>query len=183
MGKSKEMGKSRNEKQAIVEELKDNLSQSQMVLVIDYKGLTVAEITNLRRRLRETGTTCTVAKNTLMSRAIDGDDKWQAMSEFLAQSSAFLMVRDDIGGAIKAYQEFQKVSKKTELRGGVLEGQALDAEQVKAIGSLPSKEQLMAQVAGALNSVTAKIAIGIKEVPGSLARALQAVADKEKEAA
>ena len=86
-------------------------------------------------------------------------------------------------GALKAYQDFQKASKKTELRGGVMEGRALTEADVKAIADLPSKEQLIAQVAGAINGVAAKVAIGINQVPSSLARAIQAVADKDKEAA
>ncbi|MDX2098204.1 MAG: 50S ribosomal protein L10 [Leptolyngbyaceae cyanobacterium bins.59] len=173
------MGRTKEGKAEIIAELKERLSESQLALVIDYKGLTVAEITDLRKRLRASGTTCTVTKNTLMQIAIDGDSNWQSMTEFLSGSSAFLLVKEDIGGAIKAYQDFQKAAKKTELRGGVMEGRALSADAVKAIGNLPSKEQLMAQIAGALNSVTAKVAIGINQVPSSLARAIKAVSEKE----
>jgi large subunit ribosomal protein L10 len=175
------MGRTRENKQEIIAELKETLSESQLAVVIDYKGLSVGEITDLRRRLRPTGTVCKVTKNTFMGIAIEGDEKWQPMTEFLQGSSAFLLVKDDIGGAIKAYQDFQKATKKTELRGGVMEGRALNQDAVKAIADLPSKEQLMAQIAGALNSLTTKIAVGIKEVPASLARGLQAVADKDKE--
>lgn len=175
------MGRTVENKNEIIAELKETLSQSQMAIVIDYKGLTVSELTDLRRRLRPSGTVCKVTKNTLMGRAIEGDDNWLAMEEFLKGTSAFLLVKDDIGGAIKAYQDFQKASKKSELRGGVMEGRRLSDVDVKAIGDLPSKEQLMAQVAGALNALTAKIAVGIKEVPASIARGLQAVADKENE--
>ncbi|NJL38055.1 MAG: 50S ribosomal protein L10 [Leptolyngbyaceae cyanobacterium SM1_4_3] len=175
------MGRTLENKQAIVAELKDNLSQSQLALVIDYKGLSVSEITDLRNRLRPTGTSCTVTKNTLMRIAVDGDANWQPMTEFCKESSAFLLVKDDIGGAIKAYQDFQKASKKTAIRGGVMEGRALSEADVKAIGDLPSKEQLMGQVAGAINAVATKIATGINEVPASLARVLQAVADKDKD--
>jgi large subunit ribosomal protein L10 len=166
-------------KQAIVADLKQQLSESQMMVVIDYKGLSVAEITDLRRRLRATGASCQVTKNTLMRRAVEGDENWQAMQGLLKESSAFLFLKDDIGGAIKAYQEFQKVTKKSEVRGGVLEGKALSEADVKAIGDLPSKEQLMAQIAGALNALATKVAVGIKEVPSSIARGLQAYADKD----
>jgi large subunit ribosomal protein L10 len=174
------MGRTRENKQAIIEELKQTLSESQLAVVIDYQGLSVSEITDLRRRLRPTGTVCKVTKNTFMGIAVDGDEKWQAMTDLLKGSSAFLLVKDDISGAIKAYQDFQKASKKTELRGGVMEGRALNEAQVKAIGDLPSKEQLMAQIAGAINGVATKLAVGINEVPASLARALQAVSDQEK---
>lgn len=175
------MGRTKESKDAIITELKESLSESQMALVIDYQGLSVAEITDLRRRLRPKGASCKVTKNTLMGIAVDGDTKWQPIEEFLKGSSAFLLVKDDFGGAIKAYQDFQKATKKTALRGGVLDGKALSEADVKAIADLPSKEQLMAQIAGALNAVTAKIAIGINEVPASVARGLQAYADKDKE--
>jgi large subunit ribosomal protein L10 len=173
------MGRTLEDKKEILEELKETLSSAQMALVINYKGLTVAEITDLRRRLRPTGTVCKVTKNTLMRIAIEGDQTWEPMTNFLSDSSAFLLVRDDVGGAIKAYQDFQKATKKTELRGGVMEGRALTEQDVKAIGDLPSKEQLMAQIAGAINGVATKLAVGINEVPGSLARAIKAVSEKE----
>lgn len=173
------MGRTLENKKSIVAELKDTLSQSQLAIVINYQGLTVAEITDLRRRLRPSGTECKVTKNTLMRIAVDGTENWEPLAKLSKDSTAFLLVKEDIGGAIKAYQDFQKASKKTVILGGVMEGRALSEADVKAIGDLPSKEQLMAQVAGALNALAGKIATGINEVPASLARALQAVADKE----
>ncbi|QLE59164.1 50S ribosomal protein L10 [Nostoc sp. TCL26-01] len=174
------MGRTLEDKQQIVAELKETLSESTLALVIEYQGLTVAEITDLRRRLRPSGTVCKVTKNTLMGIAIQDDEKWQPLSELLKGSSAFLLVKEDFSSAIKAYQDFQKVTKKTELRGGVMEGRLLKEPDVKALGDLPSKEQLMGQIAGAINAVATKLALGINEVPSGLARALQAVADQEK---
>ena len=184
------MGRTLENKKEIVSELKTLLSDSQLALVIDYKGLTVGEITDLRNRLREKGSTCKITKNTLMRIAVDGDEAWQPMTEFLKDSSAFLLVQDDLGGAIKAYQDFQKATKKTELRGGVMEGRALNENDIKAITDLPSKEELMARIAGAIqantrklavgiNAVPTKLAVGIKEVPASLTRAIKAVSEKE----
>jgi large subunit ribosomal protein L10 len=173
------MGRSPESKRQIVAELKAALKETQMTFVIDYQGLSVKEITDLRNRLRPVGATCTVAKNTFMRLAVDGDTTWQPLTEYAAGASAFIFVKEDMSGAIKAYQDFQKVSKKTELRGGALDGKGLSQADVKAIGDLPSKEVLMAQIAGALNAVTAKVAIGIKEVPSSIARGIQAYADKD----
>lgn len=175
------MGRSLADKQDMVAVLKEDLSEAQLALVIDYKGLTVAEITDLRRRLRPTGTVCQVAKNTLMGIAIDGQDNWQPMSELLKGSSAFLLVKEDVSGAIKAYQDFQKASKKTELRGGVMEGRLLKEADVKAIGDLPSKEQLIAQIAGAINGVATKLAVSINEVPASLGRSIKAISEKDQD--
>uniref|UniRef100_A0ACD5GVS8 50S ribosomal protein L10 n=1 Tax=Desertifilum tharense IPPAS B-1220 TaxID=1781255 RepID=A0ACD5GVS8_9CYAN len=175
------MGRTLEQKKEIVEELKQSLSESQMVFVINYQGLSVAEITNLRRQLRPTGTDCKVTKNTLMRIAVDGNEAWEPMKDLLSDSSAFMLVREDISGAIKAYQAFQKATKKTELRGGVMEGRALSEAEVKALGDLPSKEVLMAQIAGAINALATKIAVGINEVPASVTEVLQAYADKDKE--
>jgi large subunit ribosomal protein L10 len=177
------MGRTLENKKAIVADLKDLLQDMQLTFVIDYKGLSVAEITDLRNRLREKGGICKITKNTLMRIAVEEDDNWKAIQPLLKETSAFLMAGDDVGGAVKAYKEFQKATKKTELRGGVMEGKILSKADVEALGDLPSKEELYAQIAGTINAVTTKIAVGVKEVPGSLARSIQAIADQEKDAA
>ncbi|MEB3358723.1 MAG: 50S ribosomal protein L10, partial [Synechococcales bacterium] len=108
----------------------------------------------------------------------------------LKESSAFLLLKDDLGKAIKAYQAFQKDTKKTTLRGGVMEGRALTEADVNAITELPTKEELIARIAGAINAiptklavgtkaVPTKLAVGIKEVPASLVRAIRAVSEKD----
>ncbi|NEQ98956.1 MAG: 50S ribosomal protein L10 [Cyanothece sp. SIO2G6] len=184
------MGRTLENKQEIVAELKEQLSSAQLALVIDYKGLTVAEIADLRGRLRESGAVCKITKNTLMRIATEEDETWKPMGEFLQGTSAFLLLKDDLGKGIKAYQAFQKDTKKTELRGGVMEGRALNEADIKAITELPTKEELIARIAGAINAVPTKLAVGtkavptklavgIKEVPNSLVRAINAVAQKE----
>ena len=169
------MGRTRDSKAEVVAGLKELLQESQLAMIVDYQGLSVAEITDLRRRLQPSGTTCKVTKNTLMRLAIAENDDWQPMNQFLKGSSAFLLVREDVRGAVKAYQAFKKDTKKTEFRGGVMQGQALNEDQVKAIADLPSKEELMAQVAGAINSLATKLAVGINQVPSSLARGINEV--------
>ncbi|MEM9543503.1 MAG: 50S ribosomal protein L10 [Cyanobacteria bacterium P01_E01_bin.42] len=185
------MGRTRESKEVVISDLKGLLEESQLAVVVDFQGLTVAEITDLRDRLRPSGAVCKVTKNTLMRIAVEENDDWKPMTEFLSGTNAFLLVKDDIGGAVRAYQDFKKAAKKTEFRGGVMQGRALNEEEVKAIADLPSKEELMAQIAGALNSIPTKLARsinevpsslarGINEVPSSLGRALQAVAQKEE---
>jgi large subunit ribosomal protein L10 len=173
------MGRTREDKATVIAEVQELIQDAQMAMVIDYQGLTVAEITDLRGRLRPLGGTCKIAKNTLVHRALDGQEAWQPMQEFLTGTIAIIVLKDDLGGAIKAYKKFQKDTKKTELRGGVLEGKSLTSADVEAIGDLPSKEQLMGQIAGGINALATKIALGIKEVPASVARGLQAHVDKE----
>ncbi|MBF2014546.1 MAG: 50S ribosomal protein L10 [Rivularia sp. T60_A2020_040] len=184
------MGRTLEDKKAIVADLKEVLSESSLALIVDYQGLSVSEISDLRNRMRPTGTVCKRAKNTLMRIAVQEDQQWQPMTQYLQDSSVFLLVKEDLKEAIKAYEEFQKVTKKTEIRGGVLEGQALTVDQVKALKELPSKQELMARIAGSLNAVATKLAKGINqvptklakginEVPSSLVRAVKAVSEKE----
>lgn len=175
------MGRTLANKKEIVAELKELLSETESIFVIDYKGLTVAEISDLRNRIREKGGTCTIAKNTLINIAVDGDENWQPVQTFLKDTTALLLTKDDIGGVVKEYKKFQKDTKKTELRGGVLEGKALNKAEAEAIADLPSKEELYAKIAGALNALAVKVAIGVKEVPSSIARGIKAYAEKEGE--
>lgn len=169
------MGRTRENKATVIADLKELLNDAQLAFVIDYQGLSVAEITDLRNRLRPTGSVCKVTKNTFMRLAVEENETWQPMTDFLQGSSAFVLVQDDVGGAVRAYQGFKKDTKKTEFRGGVMQGQALNEDQVKAIADLPSKEELMGQLAGAINSISTKLAVGINEVPSSLGRVINEV--------
>ena len=173
------MGRTLANKKEIVAELKESLGDSQLAFVINYEGLSVAEITDLRNRLRPSGASCKITKNTLMNIAIDGDDNWQPMQEFLSDASAFLFTGEEIGAAVKAYKGFQKETKKTELRGGVMEGQVLTKEQVEALGDLPTKDELYAKIAGSINALATKLAVGVKEIPSGLARGIKAVSEQE----
>jgi len=173
------MGRTLESKQQIVEELKGLLGEAEMALVLDFKGLSVKEMTDLRTRLQASNGVCKVTKNTLMRRAIDGDTTWANLESLLTGTNAFVLVKGDVGGAVKAIQAFQKDTKKSETKGGLFEGKVLSQADIKAIGDLPSKEVLLAQIAGAINAVATKVAVGINEVPSGLARALKQVADGE----
>ena len=167
------MGRSLKDKQQIVEELKELLDGAAMALVLDYQGLSIKEMGDLRGRLAAANGVCKVAKNTLMRRAIEGDSDWANLDPLLSGTNAFVLVRGDVGGAVKAVQSFQKDSKKSELKGGLFEGRLLSKDDIKAIGDLPTREVLIAQIAGAINAVATKVAVGINEVPSGLARALK----------
>ena len=167
------MGRTLENKQQIVEELKQLLGEAEMALVLDYKGLSIKEMSDLRTRLQASHGVCKVTKNTLMRRAIDGNSAWSELDSLLTGTNAFVLVKGDVGGAVKAVQSFQKDTKKSDVKGGLFEGQLLSQNDIKAIGDLPSKEVLMAQIAGAINAVTTKLAVGINEVPSGLARALK----------
>ncbi|MEL6163164.1 MAG: 50S ribosomal protein L10 [Cyanobacteria bacterium J06628_3] len=185
------MGRTLANKKEIVADLKGLLDKSSLAIVIDYENLSVSEITDLRNRLRPTGTVCKRTKNTLMRIAVEEDTQWQPITQYLQDSSVFLLVEEELKDAIKAYEDFQKATKKTKIRGGVLEGQALTVDEIKALKELPSKQELMARIAGGINAVATRLAVGvnqvptklgrgINQVPSSLARALQQVSQKEE---
>ena len=171
------MGRTLESKQQSVEELKGLLGEAEMALVLDYKGLTIKEMSDLRTRLQASNGICKVTKNTLLRRAIDGDSAWSELESLLTGTNAFVLIKGDVGGAVKAVQSFQKDTKKSEVKGGLFEGKLLSQAEIKAIGELPSKEALLAQIAGAINAVATKVAVGINEVPSGLARALKAHAE------
>ena len=144
-----------------------------MAVVLDYKGLTIKEMSDLRAKLHSNHSICKVTKNSLMRRAIDGESNWSGLESLLTGTNAFVLIKEDVGGAVKAIQNFQKETNKSETKGALFEGKLLTELEIKEIANLPSREVLMAKIAGAINGVATKIAIGINEVPSGLARSLK----------
>ena len=174
------MGRTLENKQQIVTEIKSLLNDSEMAVVLDYKGLTIKEMSDLRSRLQTTKGICKVTKNSLMRKAIDGDSNWNDLESLLTGTNAFVLIKEDVGGAVKAIQSFQKDTNKSETKGALFEGKLLSNSEIKEIASLPTKEVLMAKIAGALNGVATKIAISINEVPSGLARSLKQHSEKSE---
>jgi large subunit ribosomal protein L10 len=177
----KNVGK-RPVKEIVVNDIKTMLDKSTAVIVMDYRGLTVAEITDFRRRVRPLGSSCVITKNTLMGVAIR-DSKWEKLEGILSGPSAFVFTDGKLREVIKAYEGFQKDTKKTELRGGIAEGLIFDLAGLKQFAELPTREELFGQVAGMVLSIPTKIAVGIKEIPSGLARAIAAIEKQKQEAA
>lgn len=141
----------RPEKEATVSEIQQKFAASKSVILADYRGLNVEEVTELRKKLREAGIEYKVAKNTLTSRAakaanIDGLD------QFLSGPTALAFGFNDVVSPAKILANFAKNHKKLELKGGVLEGQVIDLQKVNALANLPSREVLLGQVAGMLQA-------------------------------
>ncbi len=167
------MGRTLENKQQIVQEIKTLLNESEMAVVLDFKGLSIKEMSDLRARLHATQGICKVTKNSLMRRAIEGESNWSDLDSLLTGSNAFVLIKEDVGGAVKAIQSFQKETNKSETKGALFEGKLLSQAEIKEIANLPSREVLMAKIAGALNGVATKLAIGINEIPSGLARSLK----------
>jgi len=173
------MGRTLESKQQVVAQLRQLLNEADLALVLDYKGLSVKEMGDLRSRLREHSSTCKVAKNSLMRHAIGTDPAWTGLDPLLTGTNAFVLVKDDVGGAVKAIQAFQQKTRKSDVKGGLLEGRLLSEEDLKAIGNLPSREVLIARIASSLNGLSTKLALAVQDVPAGLARALHQHASGE----
>jgi len=167
-----------------VETVKGLLDTSQMIFTVPASSLSVSESQSLRRSMPE-GTTISVVKNTLMSRAVEGTEYEQATSDLLKGSNMWFFIEEDIGASIKAWNAFAKESGKKEthsILGGVVEGTAYDQKGIDAIGKLPSKQELYAQIAGSIKAVPTKVARVIKAPNSKLARAIKlATADEDSE--
>tara|TARA_B100000212_G_scaffold81704_1_gene58644 strand:+ start:327 stop:854 length:528 start_codon:yes stop_codon:yes gene_type:complete len=174
------MGRTLENKQQIVQELKTLLNDSEMAVVLDFKGLTIKEMSDLRARLQTNNGICKVTKNSLMRRAIDGESNWTDLQSLLTGTNAFVLIKEDVGGAVKAIQSFQKETNKSETKGALFEGKLLSQAEIKEIADLPSREVLMAKIAGAVNGIASKLAISINEIPSGLARSLKQYSDSSE---
>ena len=161
------------DKEIIIQELLERVNSSPFVLVVDYGGMTVPEFDDLRNRLSEGGAECHVAKNTYMKRALT-DAGLPDISETLKGQTAFVTGEEDVCGAAKALANFAKEFSKPEIKAGVLDGNPLDADEIKALAKLPPRDVLLAQLLGVLNAPASKLMRTINEPGASLARVIKA---------
>ena len=168
----------RTEKRAFVQALQAVFADTSFVLVSANKGLTVAESTNLRRRMRDAGATYKVAKNRLTAIALTGTS-FNGIAPLLKGPTALAWAKDPVAVA-KTAVEYAKTNDKFVILGGALGTQTLTADGVKALSELPSLETLRAQLLGLLQTPATRIA-GVLQAPGSqLARVFSAYATKDE---
>lgn len=139
------------EKEVTVKEVQEKLEKSKAVVLADYRGLNVLEVTELRKRLREAGVEYRVIKNTMTSRAAKAAHV-EGLDQYLSGPTALAFGYDDVVTPAKILANFAKDHKKLELKAGILEGQVISFEKVKALAQLPSREVLLGQVAGMLQA-------------------------------
>lgn len=168
-------------KKAIAEELHKKFSEAKVVIVTDYKGLDVGSINSLRRKLREAGIEYRVAKNSLFARASIDTGVEKIKGWFTGPNAVALSYEDPVAPA-KVLTDFAKDNAKLEIKVGVMEGDELDVNAIKALSSLPSREVLLGQVLSAMNAVPTSFVRTLSAVPGQFLNVLQALKDK-KEAA
>ena len=170
-------------KQQIVQQLKERFEKSRIVILTDYKGLDVAMMTELRAKLKEAQVDYQVIKNTMLRRASEGTHVEGIKGEFKGPSAIALSYEDPVTPA-KILSEFAKKNGKLELKIGVLEGKVLDLAGIKALSTLPSREELLALVLRTMIAVPTSLVTALSDVPRRMVNVLQAIKEqKEKQAA
>ena len=138
-------------KQPIVEEISAGIKDAQSVVLVDYRGLTVEQDTNLRKELREAGVMYKVYKNTMMNFAFKGTD-FEGLAPYLEGPSAVAISTTDATAPARILAKVAKDAKALEIKAGVVEGVVYDAQGMQAIASIPSREELISKLLGSLQS-------------------------------
>ena len=176
------MSLSLEQKQAVVSEIASQLAKAQAVIVAENRGLSVEAVTSLRAKARKSGLYLRVLKNTLARRAVKGTP-FEALTGQLSGPLVYGIAQDPVSGA-KVLAEFAKENQLFVIKGGAMPNAMMSSTDIKALATMPSREELLARLAGTLQAPIAKLARTLNEVPGKFARALAAVhAARQKSAA
>ena len=175
------MSLSLEQKQAVVSEIASQLAKAQAVIVAENRGLSVEAVTMLRAKARKSGLYLRVLKNTLARRAVKGTP-FEALTGQLSGPLVYGIAQDPVSGA-KVLAEFAKENELFVIKGGAMPNAMMSSTDVKALATMPSREELLAKLAGTLQAPIAKLARTLNEVPGKFARALAAVHAAREESA
>ena len=176
------MGLSLKQKQDLVAEVGEQVAKAQAVVIAEYRSLTVADMTELRRKARGAGVYLRVVKNTLARRAV-ADTPFSALAEQMVGPLAYGISVDPVAAA-KVLSDYARTNDKLVIRGGAIANQVMSAVDVGRLASLPSREQLLAQLMGTMRAPVAKFVQTLNEVPGKFVRTLAALQEqREKQSA
>ena len=150
-------------KQPVVAEISEKINGAQAVVLVDHRGLTVAQDTELRKALRAEGVTYKVYKNTMMNFAFEGTD-YEQMKDLLNGPSAMAVSKDDPAAPARVLYKFAKTADKLEIKGGVVEGKFYDAKGLSEIAEIPSREVLLSRLLGSMQSPIANFARVINQI-------------------
>ena len=151
------------QKQIIIDEIKDKFERAESAVVIDYMGITVAEADEMRKKLREAEVDYTVYKNTLVKRAIEGT-KYEALGEILEGPSGFAFSYDDATAPARVLHDARKAYKNMEFKGGIIEGEYYDKENIEKIAAIPSRDTLISKFMGSIQSPIANFARVVAQI-------------------
>src|SRR5256885_2521577 len=167
----------REQKAAAIAEIAQNIQESDAVFAVDYRGISVPQAAELRAKLREADTRFRVVKNTLTERAAD-EAGAEALKPLLEGPTAFAFVRGDAAAAAKAIADYARATDLLPFKGGLMDGNAVTPDEIKAISRLPSREVLYAQLVGIVAHPLSGLARTLNQLIGGLAIALGQIQEK-----
>jgi large subunit ribosomal protein L10 len=169
----------RDQKAAAIERIVANIEESQAVFAVDYRGISVPQVAELRAKLRDADASFRVVKNSLTERAADQAGA-QELKALLQGPTALTFVRGDAALAAKAIADYARATQLLPFKGGLMEGSALDADQIRAISRLPSREVLYGQLVGVVASPIGGLVRTLGALVGGLAVALRQVREQKE---
>jgi large subunit ribosomal protein L10 len=167
----------REQKAAVIEEVAAQITESEAIFAIDYRGISVPQAAELRTRLRDADASFRVVKNTLSERAADQAGA-EGLKELLAGPTAMTFVRGDAAAAAKALRDFQRANQLLHFKGGWMNGAPLSGDDITAIAQLPSREVLYGRLVGVVASPLTGLAAALGGLIGGLARQLGQIAEQ-----
>jgi large subunit ribosomal protein L10 len=171
------------DKRAIVVSVNAAASEALSAVVADYRGLSVAEMTNLRLKARETGVYLKVVRNTLAKRAVAGTE-YECLTDALVGPTVLAFSQEDPGAAARLIKDFAKDHDALEVKALAIGGVAYDAKDIDILAKLPTRDEAIAQLMSVMQAPVAKFVRTLNEVPGKFVRTMAAVKDqKQQEAA
>ncbi len=160
-------------KQPIVEEIKAQLDGAKSIVVVDYRGISVEDVTELRRQCREAGVVYKVYKNTMVKRAVEGTE-FEGIVKDLEGTNAFAISKEDATAPARIIANFSKKAKVCKLKSGVVEGTYYDEAGIGVIATIPSRDELIAKFMGSIQSPIANFACVIKQIAEKDGEAVEA---------
>lgn len=169
-----------DQKKAVVVEVSESIANAKTAVLAEYRGLTVAQMTELRRKARESGVYLRVVKNTLARRAVEGTE-FECLKEHLTGPLAFAASEDPVAVA-KVLDAFASENNKLILKTGAMGGKLMSEAELKALAKLPSRDELLAKLLGTMQAPVQKFVQTLNEVPSKFVRTLAAVRDSKQAA-
>lgn len=176
------MALNREAKAVVIDEVSAELAQAQSVILAEYRGLDVANITDLRKKARQSGVYLRVMKNTLVRRAVAGTP-FEALADRMVGPLIYGISKDPVAAA-KVMNDFAKTNEAFVIKAGAMPNYLMDAAGVKALASMPSRDELLATLVGTMQAPIVKFVRTLNEVPASFVRVVDAVrAQRESQSA
>ncbi len=170
------------DKQTIVAEVNEAAGTALSAVLADYRGLTVEEMTGLRKQARESGVYLRVVRNTLLKRAVAGTE-YECIQEALIGPTILAFSQEDPGSAARVMKDFAKDHEQLEVKALSMSGKLLAADQIDVLAKMPTRDQAISMLMSVMQAPAAKLVRTMNEVPGKLVRTLAAIRDQKQQAA